>query len=83
MIEHKSRRNKIHLSIKFCISIFVILIVFLPGPDIHAAEQYKKLARDAVSDIVDGKYDAAIEHTAKQNREDADNKLILARKHLD
>lgn len=34
----------------------------MSGPDIHAAEQYKKLARDAVSDIVDGKYDAAIEH---------------------
>jgi alkaline phosphatase D len=43
-------------------SIFVILTVFLSGLDLYAVEQYKKLARDAVSDIVDGKYDAAIEH---------------------
>ncbi|MHC4203836.1 MAG: alkaline phosphatase D family protein [Planctomycetota bacterium] len=43
-------------------SIFVILIVFLSGHYIHAVEQYKKQGRDAVSDIVDGKYDAAIEH---------------------
>lgn len=62
MIEHKSRNYKNHFSIKFLVSISVILTVFLAGPDIHAAEQYKLLARDAVSDIVDGKYDAAIKH---------------------
>jgi alkaline phosphatase D len=28
----------------------------------HAAEQYKKQNRDAISDIVDGKYDKAIKH---------------------
>ncbi|MBN2592713.1 MAG: alkaline phosphatase D family protein [Sedimentisphaerales bacterium] len=62
MIEYKSCSNKIHLGIEFRVSIFIILTVFLSGLDLHAAEQYKKLARDAVSDIVDGKYDAAIEH---------------------
>jgi len=62
MIEQKSRNNKNHLSLKFCISTFAILIIFFSGPDIYAAEQYKLLARDAVSDIVDGKYDAAIKH---------------------
>jgi alkaline phosphatase D len=58
MIDYKNRSNKIHL----CASIFVISAVFLSGSDIHAVEQYKLLARDAVSDINDGKYDAAIEH---------------------
>jgi alkaline phosphatase D len=62
MIDYINCSNKIHRSIEFYVSIFLILTIFLSGPDIHAAEQYKKLARDAVSDIVDGKYDAAIEH---------------------
>ena len=38
------------------------MTVILSGPAIHAAEQYKKQGRDAVSDIVDGEYDAAVEH---------------------
>ena len=42
--------------------IFAILTLIISGPVTHAAEQYKKLGRDAVSDIVDGKHDAAIEH---------------------
>jgi alkaline phosphatase D len=42
--------------------IFVILTLIISGPAIYAAEQYKKQGRDAVSDIVDGKYDTAIEH---------------------
>jgi len=42
--------------------IFIILTLIISGPAILAAEQYKKQGRDAVSDIVDGKYDAAIEH---------------------
>jgi alkaline phosphatase D len=62
MIENNSISNKIHHSIKFCVSIFVILVVFLSGRNIHAVEQYKKQGRDAVSDIVDGKYDAAVKH---------------------
>jgi ribosomal protein S15P/S13E len=62
MIEYKSYSSKIHLSIEFRVSIFVILTVFLSGLDVHVAEQYKKLARDAVSDIVDGKCDTAIKH---------------------
>ncbi len=46
----------------YCELIFVILTVFLSGPEIQATEQYKLLARDAVSDIVDSKYDVAIKH---------------------
>ena len=60
MIEHKGRNSKIPLCIEHYILIFAILTLFLPGPDIHATEQYKLIARDAVSDIVDGKYDVAI-----------------------
>jgi alkaline phosphatase D len=62
MIEHKSGNSIIPLYIEHYILIFAILTLFLPGPDIHATEQYKLIARDAVSDIVDGKYDTAIEH---------------------
>jgi len=62
MIEYKSSSSKIYHSIEFWASTFLILTIFLSGPDIHAAEQYKKLARDAVSDIVDGKYNVAIRH---------------------
>ena len=51
-----------HRSLEFCVLIFIILTVIFPSPAIHAAEQYKKQGRDAVSDIVDGRYDAAIEH---------------------
>ena len=49
-------------TVKHCELIFVILTLIISGPAIHAAEQYKKQGRDAVSDIVDGKYNAAIEH---------------------
>jgi len=42
--------------------IFVILTLIISGPAIFAVEQYKKQGRDAVSDIVDGRYDAAVEH---------------------
>jgi len=38
------------------------LVLFLSDPAAHAGEQYKLLGRDAVSQIVDGKYDAAIRH---------------------
>ncbi len=67
MIEYKSRSNKTHLSIEFCVSIFVILTIILSGPAIHAAEQYKKQGRDAVSDIVDG----VILISADRHRSDA------------
>jgi len=49
-------------TVTHCELIFVILTLIISGPAIHAAEQYKKQGRDAVSDIVDGKYNAAIEH---------------------
>lgn len=62
MIEYKSYGNKIYLSIEFCVLVFVILIAFLSDLDICAVEQYKKQGRDAISDIVDGRYDAAVEH---------------------
>ena len=62
MIKNKSCSNKIHLSKKLCLLIFLILTAFLFDPDIYAAEQYKLIARDAVSDVVDGKYDVAIKH---------------------
>jgi len=42
--------------------IFVVLTLIISGPAILAVEQYKKQGRDAVSDIVDGRYDAAVEH---------------------
>jgi len=34
----------------------------LSGPDIVATEQNKLLAKDPVSDIVDGEYDEVVEH---------------------
>jgi len=45
-----------------CELVFVILTLIVSCPTIYAVEQYKKQGRDAVSDIVDGKYDAAVEH---------------------
>jgi alkaline phosphatase D len=62
MIEYKSRKSKIHFGIEFCVPVFVILTVFISGPEVIAAEQYKLVARNAISDIVDGKYDTAIRH---------------------
>jgi hypothetical protein len=62
LIECKSCSNKTHRSLEFCVLTFVILTLIISGPVIHAAEQYKKLGRDAVPDIVDGRYDAAVEH---------------------
>jgi len=52
-------------TVTFCGLIFIILALILSVPAIHAAEQYKKQGRDAISDIVDGKYNAAIEHFKK------------------
>jgi hypothetical protein len=62
MIEQKRIGNKLSRTAKSSILLFVILTLILSGAAIHAAVQYKNLARDAVSDIVDGRYDAAIEH---------------------
>jgi len=47
---------------KYCLFLLIGLTLFLPDPVVHAQEQYKTLARDAISKIVDGRYDAAIEH---------------------
>ena len=62
MIEQKRLGNKLSRTAKSSILLFVILTLIVSGAAIHAAVQYKNLARDAVSDIVDGRYDAAIEH---------------------
>ncbi len=42
--------------------LFVCLTLFLSTTSISAIQQYKKQNRDAISQIVDGKYDAAIKH---------------------
>ena len=60
----KLRRNgkKMNRPVAPCELIFVILTLIISGQAILAVEQYKKQGRDAISDIVDGKYDAAVEH---------------------
>lgn len=42
--------------------LLISLTLFLFVTVTHSAEQYKKFGKDAISQIVDGKYDAAIEH---------------------
>jgi TolA-binding protein len=42
--------------------LFISLMLFFFVPIVCAQEQYKKLSRDAISQIVDGEYDAAIKH---------------------
>jgi len=65
MIKHKRQGKNMNRTVKPCGLIFIILALILSVPAIHAAEQYKKQGRDAISDIVDGKYNAAIEHFKK------------------
>lgn len=62
MIKPRRSGKKMNRTVAPCELIFVILTLIISGPVIHAAEQYKKLGRDAVPDIVDGRYDAAVEH---------------------
>jgi len=57
-----TRRNKMNQSLKSRILPLICLTLFLFVPATCAQEQYKKQNRDAISQIVDGKYDAAIEH---------------------
>ncbi len=57
-----TRRNKMNRSLESRILLLICLTLFLFVPATCAQEQYKKLGRDAISQIVDGKYDAAIEH---------------------
>ena len=42
--------------------LICLVILFFLVPVASAQEQYKKLSRDAISQIVDGEYDAAIKH---------------------
>ena len=57
-----TRRNKMNQSLESRILLLICLTLFLFVPATCAAEQYKKFGKDAISQIVDGKYDAAIEH---------------------
>ena len=49
-------------SLESRILLLICLTLFLFVPATCAQEQYKKQNRDAISQIVDGKYDAAIKH---------------------
>lgn len=53
---NKTNRHKKSWLLLICLTLFCAV------PARSAAEQYKKLNRDAISQIVDGKYDTAIEH---------------------
>lgn len=44
------------------LSLLCLLILFFFVPVVYAQEQYKLISRDAMSQIVDGEYDAAIKH---------------------
>ncbi|MBL7145964.1 MAG: tetratricopeptide repeat protein [Phycisphaerae bacterium] len=44
------------------LSLICIVILFFFVPVVYAQEQYKLISRDAMSQIVDGEYDAAIKH---------------------
>jgi len=63
------------------IRIVVLLSLFLSSSGGLGAEQYKKIARDCLSDIVDGKYDAAIrsgEGYLKDHPQDLESFYVLA-----
>jgi alkaline phosphatase D len=60
MINHKRHGNNMFRIFKLKILVFTIQVVLLSGLALPAAEQYKLVARDAVAEIVDGKFDAAI-----------------------
>jgi len=63
------------------IRTIVLLSLFLSSAGCLGAEQYKKIARDCLSDIVDGKYDAAIrasEGYLKDHPQDLESFYALA-----
>ncbi|MFQ6036477.1 MAG: alkaline phosphatase D family protein [Sedimentisphaerales bacterium] len=65
-----SRRKKINISLWGCVTLLLSILgppnaffrVWGTPQVIYAAPQYKKFTRDTISQIVDGKYDAAIKH---------------------
>ncbi len=57
-----TRKNRVNRRTEFRVLLLICLTLFLFVPATCAQEQYKKQNRDAISQIVDGKYDAAIEH---------------------
>jgi len=57
-----TRNNRINRRKKPWLLLLICLTLFCFIPATCAQEQYKKQNRDAISQIVDGKYDAAIEH---------------------
>ncbi len=62
MIKLMRSGKEMNRTVSPCELIFVILTLIISGQAILAVEQYKKQGRDAVSDIVDGRYNAAVEH---------------------
>ena len=57
-----TRKNRVNRCTEFRVLLLICLTLFLFVPATCAQEQYKKQNRDAISQIVDGKYDAAIKH---------------------
>jgi alkaline phosphatase D len=57
--------EKMNYRIIYKILAFISLTQLLSVPAVHAAEQYKIKTRDAISQIVDGKYDKAIKSLKK------------------
>jgi alkaline phosphatase D len=52
----------VNRKVKTLALLFACVALFLTVFAIHAAQPYKKQNRDAISQIVDGEYDSAIEH---------------------
>jgi alkaline phosphatase D len=68
-------------SLESRILLLICLTFFLFVPATCAQEQYKKLARDSISQIVDGKYDAAIKDSEKyldKNPKDLESMYVMA-----
>jgi len=55
-----TRKNRVNRRTEFRVLLLICLTLFLFVPATCAQEQYKKQNRDAISQIVDGKYDDAI-----------------------
>jgi alkaline phosphatase D len=68
----------------FQISLCIFATLFLAAPATRAQEQYKKRGREAISDIVDGKYDGTIKGLEKyleKHPDDLESMYCLAVAH--